>query len=265
MIKIAIKIGSLVLTRSNGQLNSKAIKHIVCDVAKIIKNGNKKVVIVSSGAVSSGRVTEVLQGDFHVDVKNQDKHIVRAQILASIGQSKLIAFYAEEFKKHGLVCAQILVTRLDFAKRKRFLSLRTVIRNLLNLNIMPIINENDVLCDEELDFSDNDQLAYMVSKMLSIDKLIILTNVEGVYDRSPKKVGAKLLSKIDDIKEVFKNIDDEKNIFGRGGMKSKLQIAQLVTSFGIPMHIVSGFKENAASDIILNNKPIGTFFPAKKK
>jgi len=262
MDKIVIKIGSLVLTQSNGRLNQKVIKNIVCDVAKTIKSG-KKIVIISSGAVSSGRVTNVLQDDFPANSRKQDKKIVREQILASIGQPKLMAFYSKEFDKHNLVCAQILVTRADFSQRKRFLSLCTVIENLLNLNIVPIINENDVLCDEELTFSDNDQLACMVSKMLLVNKLIILTNVDGVYDRAPKKIGAKLFKKIDNIKEVFNIIDDEKNIFGRGGMKSKLEAAMFVTSIGIPVYIASGFSDGVIS-AILANKQVGTFFPAKK-
>ena len=265
MNKIVIKIGSLVLTKSNGQLNKKVITNIVGDIAKVIKKGNKKIAIISSGAVSSGRITEELQGDFFVRSKEKDKQILREQILASIGQPKLMAFYTKEFKKHGLVCAQILVTGSDFSDKKRFLSLRAVIENLLNLNIIPIINENDVLCDEELVFSDNDQLAHLVSKMFLINKLIILTNVEGVYDRSPKKPGAKLLSKIKNIKEISKNINDEKSIFGRGGMESKLQAAELITSSGVPMYIASGLKKGIILKIVLEKKKAGTFLPAKKK
>ena len=263
MNKIVIKIGSLVLTKFNGQLNKKVIKDIVYDVVQVVKKGDK-IVIISSGAVSSGRATKVLQEDFLIDCRDQNKEIVREQILASVGQPKLMAYYAQEFQKHNLACAQVLVTRADFADRSRYLSLRTVVNNLLNLNIIPIINENDVLCDEELAFSDNDQLACMTLKMLSIDKLIILTNVEGVYDRSPKKPGAKLLPKIDNVQQIIKGIDFEKNIFGRGGMRSKLQAVKFATSIGVPVHIASGFNQGIIADIILNNKSTGTFFPGKR-
>lgn len=265
MNKIVIKIGSLVLTKLNGQLNKKVIKNIVCDVAKIIKNGKKKVVIISSGAVSSGKVIDKFKTNFFVRAENQNKKIVRQQILASIGQPRLMSFYAKEFERHGLICAQILVTRADFSNRERYLSLRGVVENLLNLNIIPVINENDVLLDEDLTFGDNDQLACMTAAMLAASKLIVLTNVEGVYDRDPKDRKAKILTQINNVEDIILNISRKKNEVGRGGMQSKLYAAQLITSLGIPMHIASGFRSNITSDIVLKDKLLGTFFTVKGK
>jgi glutamate 5-kinase len=267
MNRIIIKIGSRVLAKEDGQLSSEVIAHLVEDVARVksASKNSKKIAIISSGAVSSGRITTELQGKFSIDAGGQDKNIAREQVLAAIGQPELMSFYKSEFKKHGIICAQILVTRADFADRQRYLSLRAVAENLLNLGIVPIFNENDVLSAEELDFNDNDQLACMVASMLAADKLIMLTNVAGVYDRSPKEAGAKLLPEIKDIKSIIKQIGPDKSDAGKGGMRSKLYSAELITSLGIPMHIASGFEKNIVSKIVANKEQIGTLFPASDK
>lgn len=261
MDRIVIKIGSRVLTQADGQLNYDAIVNLVKDVA-LLKEAEKKIVIVSSGAVSCGRVTEELQGNFFVDAGNQNKTVMREQILASIGQPTLMSIYISEFKKHGIKCAQALVTRADFADRQRYLSMRTVTENMFNLGVVPIFNENDFLSPEELDFSDNDQLACMVTAMLGAERLIILTNVDGVYDRSPNDAGAKLLSEITDISSIIGRIKSSTSVGGKGGMRSKLSSAELITALGTPLHIANGFVDGVVSRIILRNERIGTFFPA---
>lgn len=262
MSKIVIKIGSLVLTREDGQLNKKAISNLVSDVALLVKK-KYKIVIISSGAVSSGRFNDVLKSKFRVQSFSQDPDIMRKQILASVGQPKLISFYSQEFAKHNLVCAQILVTQADFSSPKRYSSLILVIKNLLALNIIPIINENDVLSDEELVFSDNDQLSCLAAKMINASKLILLTNVNGVYDRSPKEKDAKLVPEIINIKQAFGYIGEEKSSAGRGGMRSKLGCAMEAVNFGINVYVGSGLKPRAVSRILGSEKE-GTFLPAKK-
>lgn len=261
MDRIVIKIGSRVLTQIDGQLNEDVIAHLVKDVA-MLKEAGKKIVIVSSGAVSCGRMAEELRGNFSVDAGNQNKTAIREQILASIGQPTLMSIYISEFEKHSIKCAQALVTRADFADRHRYLSMRTVTENMFNLGIVPIFNENDFLSPKELDFSDNDQLACMITAMLGAERLIILTNVDGVYDRSPNDAGAKLLSEITDIGGIISKIKSSTSVGGKGGMRSKLSSAELITTLGTPMHIANGFTKDVVSRIILRNERIGTFFPA---
>jgi glutamate 5-kinase len=221
------------------------------------------VAIFSSGAVPIGKATKPLDKlNFGTSAIKYDKSVLKEQILAAIGQPRLMAFYCEELKKYKLTCAQILATRTVFADREAYLSIRTVTENLMKLNVVPIFNENDVLSPEELDFSDNDQLASMVAAMLVADKLILLSNVDGVYE-SVCKAGSRVIAVIDKASDYFKNIDDSGSQ-GKGGMKSKLIVADLMNSLGIDMHIANGRNKKVVSKIMGGEK-IGTFFPAKSK
>jgi len=264
MEKVVVKIGSQLIANGGGDLNLPAIADLISDAARVIKAG-KKIIIVSSGAVASGRAAKELVGEFRVRADGQPKKIIREQMLAAVGQPELMAIYKSEFKKHDLNCAQVLVTRADFSDRQRYLSLRTVTENLVNLGIIPIFNENDVLSPEELDFSDNDQLSAMVAAMLVADRLLILTNVAGVYDKDPKEKGAKLLTELEDIEKMIKSMGAGKSEVGRGGMKSKLITAAQITSLGIKMDIASGFEPAILSRMILYDEKIGTHFKAIKK
>jgi len=263
MKRIVIKIGSKILTDENGHFNKVVVENLVKDIASIKEKENIEVAIVSSGAVALGREAKSL-GKFEVGTSaiKYDKAILKEQILASIGQPRLMAFYCDEFKKYKLTCGQILATRAVFADREAYLSIRTVTESLIKLNVIPIFNENDVLSPEELDFSDNDQLASMVAAMLVADKLILLSNVDGVYNNIDKG-DRQVVPVIEKASNYFKNIDDSKSQ-GKGGMKSKLIIADLINSLGIDMYIANGKNKKVISKII-NGEKIGTFFPAKSK
>jgi glutamate 5-kinase len=261
---MVIKIGSRVLAKKNGFLNEKVISNLVLDIAKLKKKEGMEITLVTSGAVSVGKsAVEIEKMKIESEAVDYDKNIVREQILAAIGQPKLMAIYIKEFDKYDLHCAQILTTRSDFAGRKSYLSLRTVTENLLRAGVVPIFNENDVLSPEELDFSDNDQLAVMISAMTVSDKLIILSKIDGFYDGSIDDPKSKVISVIENVPDFTKYVDDSK-IAGKGGMRSKLVIAELATSLGIDMHIGNGAKRGIIEKISSNEK-IGTYFPAKSK
>ncbi|MDD4989321.1 MAG: glutamate 5-kinase, partial [Candidatus Pacebacteria bacterium] len=185
--------------------------------------------------------------------------LLREQILASVGQPKLMGLYNEGFGKHGLSCAQLLTTRSDFADREFYLSLRIVTEELFRHGVVPIFNENDVLSPEELDFSDNDQLALMTAAMILADRLVLLTDVPGVYDRAPNEAGATLIPEIEDVGAFLDSFEAGKHK-GKGGIQSKLLCAEVITSLGIPMHIASAL-EKAALSRILRGEKLGTFFP----
>ncbi|MEK7208539.1 MAG: glutamate 5-kinase [Patescibacteria group bacterium] len=260
MKRIAVKIGSAVLAGKDDGVNRKVLTDFVGDVAALMKQGNQ-VVIISSGAVNIGRSVSPLS-DPNFDVATPikyDKRLLREQMLAAVGQPKLMTMYGEEFKKNSLHCSQILTTRADFADRARYLSLRIVTEGLLRHGIVPILNENDVLSPEELDFSDNDQLALMTAAMLLADLLVLLTDVAGIFDRSPLLPGATLIPEITDVSAFLTDFEAGKHK-GKGGVKSKLTTAEVAASLGIPMHVASGFEKTALSRIIGGEK-LGTFFP----
>ena len=264
MKRITVKIGSRVLTKKDGYLNKKVVVELVKDLASLKKQG-QEIILISSGAVELGKSVSSLRNNLEIKTNavKYSNSIIREQILAAVGQPKLMAFYTKEFEKYGITCAQLLVTRSVFADRESYLSIRTVAENLLKLGILPIFNENDALSSEELDFSDNDQLACMVASMLVVDKLIILTNVDGVYDKLGKGVISKRIPIIKKVGDFIEKIDDSAST-GKGGMKSKLISADLITSLGIPMHIANGLTKNAVSKIV-KGKNIGTFFPTSHK
>ena len=262
MKRIVVKIGSRVLTDKNGFLNGDVITRFVDDIVRIRADFGIETILVSSGAVSAGRAV-LPMSSFSVDAQavHYDKKILKEQILAAIGQGTMIAQYKKEFHKHGKECAQILTTRRDFASRAEYVSLKMVTGTLVSLGICPIFNENDVLSPAELDFSDNDQLAYMVGAMVGADHVMIFSDVNGVYDRSPSESDAQVIAQIDDIADVLHLVDDAHSS-GKGGMRSKLQSAEIITSLGIAMRIASGYVENVLYRIA-SGENLGTLFPAK--
>ena len=261
---IVVKIGTSVLTDSDGQIRRDVISGLSDDVANLQKNGYL-FAIVSSGAIGCGRsVSRFSRPDFAVSPSDSDydKQLLREQVLAAVGQPKLIAAYSEEFGRHGLECAQILVTRSDFSDRQRYLSLRTVCEELLRNNVIPIFNENDVLSPEELDFSDNDQLALTVSVMISPEQLVILTDVAGVYDGAIGDPNTKLLPEIHDVGAVLEQFKTASTSpWGKGGVYSKLLTADVLTNLGIPVRVASGTEPSVLSRSV-SGEQLGTFFPS---
>ena len=264
MKRIVVKVGSRVLTKLDGHLNGNVIQSLVKDIHAVRNDFSVETILVSSGAVASGRA---IYQDTPLTVKAQNlkysKEILKDQVLAAIGQATLIARYKEEFNKYHTHCAQILTTRKDFAGKEEYVSLKTVVENLLEAGVCPIINENDVLSPEELDFSDNDQLAYMVAAMVGADHLIILTNVDGVYNSNPHQKDAKVIPIIEDVVQYLSLVDDSQST-GKGGMRSKLLSADLITSLGIPMYIANGLRDGVLYTLVSGNTAgIGTFFPSQ--
>lgn len=252
--KIVVKVGSNVIAGENG-LPDEAVMHaLISQIAEAKKKG-AEVILVSSGAVASGRSLW--------QVSEKADPIARRQLLASIGQVQLISTYTRLLQPHGLLCAQILVTKEDFRDRMHYLNMKRCLSTLLHNNIIPIINENDVISVTELMFTDNDELAGLISSMLGADTLIILTNVDGIYDRPPKEPGATVIPVMDGNRTDFASfISTEKSNFGRGGMITKCSIAQKLAQVGIKVHIANG-KTPGIISAILQNKQVGTVFAPK--
>ena len=255
---VVVKIGTNVITRDDGLLDRERLASIVQQVGLLQKKG-KKIVLVSSGAMAAGRAS--------VKLSSKLSDVSERQVLSSVGQVELIHSYNDLFKTHGLHCAQVLATKEDFRDREHYLNMRNCFTALLDEGIIPIVNENDVVSVAELMFTDNDELAGLVAAMIAAESLILLTNVEGIFDTDPKDPSAKILHTIkdDDMASLTKCIRPSTSAFGRGGMITKSETASKAASLGIHTVIASGKREHILEDII-DGKPVGThFLPRKKK
>lgn len=257
MIKrILVKIGTNVLTRPDGLLDITAISRLV-DQISILKKQGIDVVLVSSGAVGAGRSM--------LNIPDKVSKVVKRQVLSSIGQVKLMETYRQLFSNYQLFCAQVLSTKEDFRDRVHYLNIKNCFHALLRDNIIPIVNENDVISISELMFTDNDELAGLVAAMINADALIILSNVDGVLDRPPEEKGSKVIREIDPANKKWKKlIFPSKSSFGRGGMHTKFRVAEKAAQLGITTYIANGKKDDILLNI-LKDDFIGTRFIAGSK
>lgn len=256
--KITVKIGSNVLAKPDGTLNVSRIAHLVDQIAFLRKNG-VEVVVVSSGAVAAGRA--VLQPSKKTDAVSQ------RQLWAALGQVKLISRYSDFFGEHGLVCAQVLTTKENFSSRAHYLNMKNCFTTLLENKVIPIVNENDTISVTELMFTDNDELSGLIASMVNSEALVLLTNVDGVFNANPKDENAELIRQIEiNDNEPENAISAERSDFGRGGMLTKFRIAQKVAGDGIGVHVANGTSENVLIDLLDTQKHLKhTYFVPNPK
>jgi glutamate 5-kinase len=252
---VTIKVGSNVITNAQGFPDEQVIGSISKQI-KTLRDLGHKVILVSSGAVAAGR-------SLYQFPKKADT-VVQRQVLSALGQVKLISLYKDAFDKEGMLCSQVLVTKEDFKSRHHYLNMQNCLSALLAHDIVPILNENDVVSITELMFTDNDELAGLVSAMMNTSLLVILTNVDGVYDGDPSLPDTKVIHVYD---PGVINVNDiatgKKSGFGRGGILTKCQTSEKIAGIGIPVHIANGKLDNVVLRVI-NNEQIGTRFPARK-
>ncbi|MEM3641693.1 MAG: glutamate 5-kinase, partial [Candidatus Bathyarchaeia archaeon] len=261
---VVVKVGTRCLTTEKGGLDLKEVDRFVEQVAHAVKQGFK-ILIVTSGAIASG-VAEL-------GVTANPKDIVFKQACAAVGQSILMAHYREMFRRRGLKVAQVLLTENDLSNRTSYLHICNVLDRLLCLGVVPIINENDVTSVSEIlpvmkgykvNFSDNDILSALIASAVEADLMVILSNVDGLYTKNPNKPGAELIKVVDKITPELMEAAEGKGKLGRGGMKTKLQAAEIAMKSGIPLIIANSRRENVLIDA-LNGKDVGTYFkPAEK-
>ena len=255
--KIVVKVGSNVITQGNGLPDEARINHLVNQLAEIKQQGIE-VILVSSGAVAAGRSL--------IKVSDKQDAITTRQLLAAIGQVKLINTYSNFFATHQIKCAQVLVTKEDFRDRAHYLNMKNCMQILLQNDVIPVVNENDVVSVTELMFTDNDELAGLIASMLNADALIILSNVDGIYNGDPKMEGSQVIEEISGtVPNLASFIQTGKSQFGRGGMITKSTMAQKVAKLGITVHIANGTKDNVLISL-LDQKLVHTrFVPEKSK
>jgi len=256
--RIAVKIGSNVITQADGSLNDRRILRIVEDVAILYKQGIE-VVLISSGAVAAGRS--------EVSPSKKTDIVAAKQIWAAIGQVKLMSSYQFLFGKYGIQAGQLLATKESFRDRQHYLNMKNCISAMLENRVLPIVNENDTISINELMFTDNDELSGLISSMMDCKSLIILSNVDGVYNGIPGQKGTELITTIDkESEDLDKYISSVISGFGRGGMLTKCSIARKIASHGVDVFIANGTRDSIISDIIRRkNVPYTHFIASSKK
>ena len=258
MKRIAEKIGSNVLARKDGTLDITRMSALVDQVAELHHAG-MEIVLISSGAVASGR-SEVKVG------KKLDSVSAR-QLYSAVGQAKLINRYYELFREHGLMCGQVLTTKENFGSRTHYLNQKHCMEVMLEHGVIPIVNENDTISVTELMFTDNDELSGLIATMMGMDALIILSNIDGIYNGNPADSASQVIPVVERGKtDLASYVQTGRSSFGRGGMLTKCHIAQKVADEGIMVVIANGKRSNILLDLLkdLEATPCTRFLPAAK-
>ena len=240
---IVIKIGSSLLVDKNRKIRKKWLSSFAKDIHKL-KSKNKKIIIVSSGAIALGCIK--------MNYNKKNLKLVQSQAIASVGQIELMNLFSNIFSKYKLNISQILLTLDDTEERRRSLNAKRTFENLFDLNFIPIVNENDTTATSEIKYGDNDRLASRVAQITNADTLILLSDVDGLYTKNPKYFkDAKIIKKVENFDEDLKNINLKgNNEFGSGGMSTKIEAAKICQLSGCNMIIANGLYLNPIDKII---------------
>lgn len=247
--RVVVKVGSSSLTRVGGGLDVERIQALAGQIAERRKAGHQ-VVLVSSGAIATGFPT--------LGLKRRPRDLATQQAAASVGQGMLVAQYSVAFAHHGLTVGQVLVTADDVSRRSHYRNAQRTLFRLLDLGVVPIVNENDTVATDEIRFGDNDRLAALVAHVVKADALVLLSDVEGLFDGPPTRAGATLVPEVRspvDLAGVRVGGSNGAGI-GLGGMRTKIEAASIASSAGIPVLLA------AAADVAraLSVADVGTVF-----
>jgi glutamate 5-kinase len=254
--RIVVKLGSNVITAKNG-LDLEVIDRISGQISTLMDRG-LEVILVSSGAQAAGLRK--------MGMTVRPSEMPKRQAIAAMGQSGLMMAYENSFARRDKKVAQILLTAEDLNNRKRYLNARNTLNTLMEWKVVPVINENDTIMVEEIKLGDNDNLAAMIALLMDADFLFILTDIEGLYDKDPRRFPeARLIPEVSSFKkEIEAYAGDIPGTLGTGGMLSKIKAAKKVTSAGIPMIVARGNTENVLL-ALFEGRPQGTYFVPKTK
>lgn len=254
--RVVIKIGSSSLTSRHGEISKIKLEKLANEIARLKDDGHE-VVLVSSGAVAAGYRK--------LGCLNRPDSLPEKQAAASIGQGLLIESYSHLFLSHGYVASQILILRSDFLDESRYQNVHNTLNVLLERGIIPIVNENDTLSTERLNFGDNDTLAAKVAGLVDADQLVILSDIDGLYDKNPTiHEDATLIEHVSEITDEIENAaGGSGSAVGTGGMKSKIEAVKIAMASGISTFLGNANKENIIVDAVLE-KAAGTYFNCEK-
>ena len=254
--RIAVKVGSNVLTRPDGRLDISRMAALVDQIAELRRRGIE-VLLISSGAVASGRGALP-----HL----QDESVTGRQLFAAVGQAKLIEHYYDLFQEYGITVGQILTTKENFTNETLHANQMRCMTAMLDNGVVPVINENDAVSVEELMFTDNDELSGLVARMMKAEILIILSNVDGVFTGNPDDPSSELIHDVYPDDDYSGCVGKSKSQFGRGGMMTKMKTALGVASDGIEVRIANGRRQDVLLDVLSDpDNARCTRFHAKKK
>lgn len=255
--RIVVKVGSNVLTRPDGKPNVTNLSSLVDQVAAL-RNLGHEVILVSSGAVACGR--GALKPARQLDA------VAQRQLFSSIGQIRLINLYNSLFSEYGYVVGQVLTQKENFSSRESYLNQRACMQTMLENGVIPIVNENDTASLTELMFTDNDELSGLIAAMMDADILIILSNVDGIYDGPPSDPASRLIEKVEAGSDLSSYVVAAKSGFGRGGMGTKCGIARKLSDEGVTVYIARGDRPGVLVDLICSPESTPhTEFEAKRQ
>jgi glutamate 5-kinase len=254
--RVVVKIGTRVVTGKDNRSSVEAIYDVASQMLRHLED--RQFIIVSSGAIAFGLE--------RMGLDRRPQEIALLQASAALGQSRMMFAYEREFEGSGHQIAQILLTREDIQDRRRYLNIRNTIFTLWEMGCIPIVNENDSVSFEEIRFGDNDLIAALLANMIDADLLLILTDIQGVYDKDPRRhPSARVLPEINKLTEEIKGgATGKRSHLSSGGMETKLRAAEIAMKSGVGVIITSGLELDLES--ILKGREIGTYFtPAEKK
>ena len=253
--RIVVKVGSSSLTTAEGGIDTQRV-NIIADALAKHKNAGHEIVLVSSGAIAAGLSP--------LGLSARPKDLALQQAVASVGQGLLVHRYSESFGKHGITVGQVLLTAEDMSRRSHYRNAQRTFAKLLELGVIPIVNENDTVATDEIRVGDNDRLAGIVTHLINAEALVLISDVEGLMTAPPGDVNSKLISEV----KSFDDISDAQigsaliSGVGTGGMRTKVQAAQIATAGGVPTIVTSAINLNSVFD----GKDVGTVFhPSKDK
>ena len=239
--RIVIKVGSNVLTRSDGKLDVTRMSAIVDQIAWL-RQHDYEVILVSSGAVASGR------GELQID--HSLDSVEQRQLFSAVGQVKLVGLYYDLFREFGIHVGQVLTMKENFQPGEQYENQRACMEVMLENGVLPIVNENDTVSVSELMFTDNDELSGLMAEMVKASTLVLLSNIDGVYTSHPDAPDAELIRLVEPDRDLSEYIRPERSAFGRGGMHSKYQTASRMQRAGIRVMIANGERDNILIDLV---------------
>ncbi len=252
--RIVVKVGSNVLTHDNRKLNVTRMSALVDQIAWLRSRGHE-VILVSSGAVACGRQ--------ELKVAHELDSVEQRQLFSALGQTKLIGLYYDLFREYNIHVGQVLTMKENFEPGEQYENQRACMTVMLQNNVLPIVNENDTVSVTELMFTDNDELSGLIAQMMNAETLVLLSNIDGIFDRHPDDPQAQLIREVAPGRDLSEYIQPEKSAFGRGGMHSKYTTAAKVQKAGIRVIIANGERENILPDLVKQkeNIPHTEFIP----
>ena len=245
--RIVVKVGSNGLTRPDGKLDVTRMSALVDQIAWL-RQHNYEVILVSSGAMASGR------GELKVD--HDMDSVEQRQLFSALGQAKLIGLYYDLFREYHMHVGQVLTMKENFEPGEQYENQRACMTVMLEHDVLPIVNENDTVSVTELMFTDNDELSGLIARMMNADTLILLSNIDGIYTGQPDDPTSQLIRNVEPGTDLSQYIQTEKSAFGRGGMHSKYTTANKISLEGIRVIIANGERENVLVDLIQKKQEI---------